>query len=192
MKNRVSRLQGFRVSGVLLALFLPAALRADNGGQEPAEIRAMLETKMNDLNGMGKGAGAVKGALIGGGIALGVGGAATAITAFIESNNITCRIGDNLESVGLGKSGKVKALKDYYVQWGMRLPDAMAIDYAVTECNSWNAACNTITNIGDCAAAVITYQTPDGGSERVETACATSGTTCVRNNSVAISRGACN
>jgi hypothetical protein len=149
---------------------------------------------MKNLNdtAMGKGKGALTGAAIGGGVALGVGGIATAITAFVESNNIQCRVGDGLDSVGFGKSGRVKSLKDYYVEWNLRLPDTVMPQQTVTECNSWNTACNSIANIADCAMAVVNYQ-PEGAtrSTQVEAACAVSGNVCVANNPIAVSQGAC-
>jgi hypothetical protein len=153
-----------------------------------------LVAKMKELNGKGAGAGMVKGAIIGGAIGVGVAGIATAISAYVDHNNITCRVGDGLSDldVGLGKSGRVPTLQEFYVKWGLRLPDTVMPQQTVTECNSWNTACGSINNIGDCAMAVINYK-PQGSerSTQVETACIVSGSTCVANSAVAVSHGAC-
>ena len=147
-----------------------------------------LKAKMKELNGMGKLAGAGIGAAIG----VGVGGLATAITAFVEMNNITCRIGDGLEITGFGKSGRVKTLKEYYVEWALRLPDTVMPQQTVTECNSWNTACGSIVNIYDCAQAAVNYLPKNSQkSTQVNYACEVSGSTCVANNPVAVSYGAC-
>ena len=42
---------------------------------------------------------------VGTAIGAGAGGLATAITAYVEKSNINCRVGDNLNQVGFGKSG---------------------------------------------------------------------------------------
>lgn len=170
--------------------FLPLLL-----AQQEAAKNTRNETFANAFennNGMGAGAAAGKAALITGGITVGAGGIATAITAFVEHNNITCRIGDGLEQVGFGKSGRVKSLKEFYVEWALNLPDTVMPQQIVTECNSWNSACNSINNIYDCAQAVVTYKPNDNArSTQVEAACTVSGSTCVANNPVAISHGAC-
>ncbi|MDR1027525.1 MAG: hypothetical protein LBL46_03860 [Rickettsiales bacterium] len=138
------------------------------------------------------GKGALVGAGIGAAVGVGVGGIATAITAFVEHNNINCRIGDNLETIGFGKNGRIKSLKEYYVEWALRLPDTVMPQQTATECNSWNTACGSINNIADCAQAVITYKPADSQiSKQIETACVISGSTCVANNPVAVSNGAC-
>ena len=71
-----------------------------------------------------------KGAEIGKGVAIGAvtgaaaGGLATGITALIERSNITCKVGDGLNSVALGKSHSIDSLKDFYVKWNLHLPDS--------------------------------------------------------------------
>jgi hypothetical protein len=147
-----------------------------------------FQAKLVEENGMGAG----MGALVGAGVGAGAGAVATAITAFVEHNNISCRIGNSLDVVGFGKSGRVKSLKDYYIEWALRLPDTVMPQQTVTECNSWHTACNSINTIADCAMAVINYK-PQGAqrSTQVDTACTVSGSTCVANNPVAVSHGAC-
>lgn len=134
-----------------------------------------------------------QGSLIGAGAGAAAGGLATAITAFIESNNIECRIGDSLGKVEFGKSGRVKSLKDYYVEWALRLPDTIMPMQIVTEqCGSWSTACGTIKNISDCASASVNYKpTTSLASTVVANACTASGSTCLAYNPVAISNGAC-
>ena len=60
-----------------------------------------------------KGATIGKGAAIGAATGVGAGGLATAITAFVERSNITCKVGDGLNSVALGKSHVIDTLRDF-------------------------------------------------------------------------------
>ena len=59
----------------------------------------------------------LKTTLVGAGIGAATGGTATAITAFVEKNNINCRVADGLAKVGLGKSYTIDRLRDFYVKW---------------------------------------------------------------------------
>ena len=151
-------------------------------------------TKMNELNekAIGKGVGTLVGTGVGAGIGLAAGGVATAISAFVEANNISCHVGDGLDKIGFEKKGRVKSLKEYYVQWNLKLPDTVMPQQTVTECNSWNTACGTIVNIADCVIASVLYM-PVGAttSTQVANACTVSGNTCVVNTPVAVSYGAC-
>ena len=63
---------------------------------------------------------------IGAAVGAGTGGLATAITAFVERNNINCRVGDGLSQVGFGKSHSIGTLKDFYIKWNLNLPDVAA------------------------------------------------------------------
>lgn len=133
-----------------------------------------------------------KGVGIGAGAGAGVGGLATAITFWVEGANISCRVGDGLATVALNKSDKVNTLKEFYVKWGLNLPEAIRPNEVVTDCLSWQAACAGINDYSQCKAAQINYQ-PDGAPNitQVRAACTVSGNACIHNPSVAKSYGAC-
>lgn len=130
--------------------------------------------------------------LIGAGVGAGAGGVATAITAFVERNNINCRVGDGLAQVGFGKSYSIGSLKDFYVKWNLRLPDTVAPTAQVKDCESWKQACGTMTNARHCETAQINYK-PDNAptTTLIRAACVMSGSACIENYSVAKSYGAC-
>jgi len=140
---------------------------------------------------------ALKGALVGGAIGAATGGAATLITSFIEKNNISCHIGDGLDKVSFGKTGKIDTLKDFYVKWNLQLPDTIRPTALVSDCASWKNACATIKDISLCANAQINYKkpatetVPNPQVQLIENACAVSGSICTENTPVAISNGAC-
>ena len=130
-----------------------------------------------------------KGAAIGAAAGVGVGGLATAITAFVERSNITCKVGDGLNSVGLGKSHKIDTLRDFYVKWNLKLPDAIAPTSVVTDAESWNQACEQFNNkLYDCPNVQINYK-KNGKTELIPSACKISGNLCIVNDAVAVSRG---
>ena len=133
-----------------------------------------------------------KGVGIGAGAGAGVGGLATAITFWVEGANISCRVGDGLATVALNKSDKVNTLKEFYVKWGLNLPEAIRPNEVVTDCLSWQAACAGINDYSQCKAAQINYQ-PDGAPNitQVRAACTVSGNACIHNPPVAKSYGAC-
>ena len=129
--------------------------------------------------------------LVGTGIGLGAGGVATAITAFVERNNITCRVGDGLNSVGFGKSFTIDSLKDFYVKWNLRVADSISPTARVTSCQDWINTCG-MYSAADCESVVINYQAPGRNTTNpVYSACAKAGSVCVENRPVAISYGAC-
>ena len=133
-----------------------------------------------------------RGALIGGAAGAAAGGVATAITAFVERNNITCHIGDGLDTIAFGKSGKIDSLKDFYVKWDLKLPDTILPTAQVVDCQSWKTACGTLKDINECAAAQVNYRAV--GASRtilVDGACTASGSVCIENYPVAVSNGAC-
>lgn len=133
-----------------------------------------------------------KNALIGAGIGLGTGGVATAITAFVERNNISCRVGDGLDTVGFGKSYTIDSLKDFYVKWNLRVADSISPTARVTSCEDWIATCGMYTTPEDCNAVEINYQRPGRNTTTlVRSACRMSGSVCIENRSVARSYGAC-
>ena len=133
-----------------------------------------------------------KGAVVGATVGLGAGGVATAITAFVERNNISCRVGDGLTTVGLGKSYTIESLKDYYVKWNLRVADSISPTARVTSCQDWIDTCGLYTTAEDCNNVVINYQRPNRNTTtEVRSACRMSGSVCIENRSVAVSYGAC-
>ncbi len=129
--------------------------------------------------------------LTGAGIGAGAGGLATAITAFVERNNISCHVGDGLAKVSMGKSYKIDSLKDFYVKWNLKLPDTAAPIVAITDCDSWHNACAKLTDLNQCASARISYKNASGATTIVDAACVASGSQCVENKPVAKSNGIC-
>ena len=129
---------------------------------------------------------------VGAAIGAGTGGVATAITAFVERNNINCRVGDGLNTVPFGKSHSIGSLKDFYVKWNLRLPDTVAPTETAVDCKSWKLACAQYTDLNQCKAAAVNYKpTLDGTITLVRSACAVSGSVCIENAAVAASYGAC-
>lgn len=138
------------------------------------------ESNMLASTAIGAGAGAV------------AGGLATAITAFVEKNNINCRVGDGLNKIGFGKSYSIDSLKDFYVKWNLKLPDAIVPTTNVTNCNSWKNACASLTDLNQCAVAQVNYRpTATSAAQLVNTACVVSGSACIENSVVTTSYGAC-
>ena len=129
---------------------------------------------------------------VGAAIGAGTGGLATAITAFVERNNINCRVGDGLNTVAFGKSHSIDTLKDFYVKWNLRLPDTVAPTETAVDCKSWKLACAQYTDLNQCKAAALNYKPEiDGTITLVRSACAVSGSVCIENAPVAKSYGAC-
>lgn len=129
---------------------------------------------------------------IGAAAGIGAGGVATAITALVEQSNVNCRVGDNLAQVGLNKSYSIGSLKDFYVKWGLHLPDTAAPTASVSDCTSWQNACAMYTDANQCNNAQFNYK-PDATSRTVlvRSACTMSGSACIENYPVAKSYGAC-
>ncbi len=139
---------------------------------------------------------AKKGKEIGKGIAIGAatgataGGIATAITALVERSNITCKVGDGLESVAMGKAHTIDSLKDFYVKWNLRLPDAITPTSAVIDAASWVQACAQFNNkLMDCPRVQINLKDAKGKYTLVESACRISGNICTTNDAVMLSNG---
>ena len=129
--------------------------------------------------------------LIGAGIGAGTGGLATAITAFVERNNISCHVGDALAEVGYGKSYSIGSLKDFYVKWNLNLPDTVSPTPTVNDCDSWKRACNTFTDLEQCRSASVNYKPKNAPIRLIQNACVVSGSKCIENYSVAKNAGAC-
>jgi hypothetical protein len=129
---------------------------------------------------------------VGAGVGATAGGLATAITAFVEKNNITCHVGDGLKKVGFGKSYSIDGLKDFYVKWALNLPDTVMPTSYVTNCDSWKKACNSLNDLNQCAVAQVNYRpTNSSATQLVDTACVVSGSICTENTVVTTSHGAC-
>ena len=120
------------------------------------------------------------------------GGLATAITAFVEKNNINCRVGDGLETVAYGKSYAIGNLRDFYVKWNLQLPDTVSPTAHVTDCQSWKDMCAAYTDLGLCKSAQFNYKPANAPTiMAIPSACIVSGSVCVENYPVAKSYGAC-
>jgi len=156
------------------------------------KIKPAVDPKVTDgskKSGSSKGAMIGKGAAIGAATGVGVGGIATAITAFVERSNINCRVGDGLNSVAFGKSHTIDTLREFYVKWNLQLPDTISPTSVVTNVASWEQACAQFNNkLYDCPNVQINYR-KDGKNELIASACKISGSVCVINDSVAISWG---
>ncbi len=120
------------------------------------------------------------------------GGLATAITAFVERNNINCRVGDGLDTVAFGKSYSIDNLRDFYIKWNLQLPDTISPTAHVTDCDSWKSMCAAYTDLNLCKAAQFNYK-PSGAPTvtAIPSACIASGSVCIENYPVAKSYGAC-
>ena len=129
---------------------------------------------------------------IGAAVGAGTGGLATAITAFVERNNISCRVGDGLEQVAFNKSYSIDTLKDFYVKWNLHVPDVVAPTATITDCQSWKNTCATFADLEQCADAKFNYK-PAGAptTTLVYSVCTVSGSACIENYTVAQSQGAC-
>lgn len=169
--------------------------RVDGGCTNSEQLQAELEDlrgvfgKLSVLGGeksnMGKSIGT--GAAIG----AGTGGVATAITAFVERNNINCRVGDGLNKVAFGKSHSIDTLKDFYVKWNLRLPDTVSPTATVIDCATWKSACGQYTDMNQCNNVAVNYKPKSGSTTLVRSACVASGSVCIENDAVAKSYGAC-
>ena len=155
---------------------------------EPSVNKTIINGAKNAKK-LSKGAMIGKGAAIGAAVGVGTGGLATAITAFVERSNISCKVGDGLNSVSMGKSHTIDTLKDFYVKWNLQLPDAITPTSVVTDAESWEQACEQFNNkLYDCPNVQINYK-KNGKFELIPSACKISGNLCIVNDAVAISRG---
>ena len=159
---------------------------------DPNKLKIVFTEDVTDLILNGEQANIGRNIGIGAGIGAGAGGLATAITAFVERSNISCRVGDGLDQVGFGKSYSIGTLKDFYVKWNLRLPDTISPTATVTDCASWKQTCATLTDLNQCNAAQINYK-PAGAATvtLIPAACTASGSACIENYPVAKSYGAC-
>ncbi|MBR5153465.1 MAG: hypothetical protein IKW57_01580 [Alphaproteobacteria bacterium] len=160
--------------------------------KELARLNNVFDESVNDLMVNGEKSNMGKSIGIGAAVGAGTGGLATAITAFVERNNINCRVGDGLAQVGYKKSYSIGNLKDFYVKWNLRLPDVVAPTATINDCVSWRNTCATFTDLEQCKLAQFNYK-PAGAATTtlVHGACMVSGSACVENYAVAKSHGAC-
>lgn len=152
-----------------------------------SRIVAKSNAKEKELN---KGAEIGKGIAIGAATGAGVGGIITGITALVEKNNISCKVGDGLNTVALGKAHTIDSLKDFYVKWNLHLPDTVSPTSAVTDKSSWEQACTQFNNkLADCPKVQINLKDASGKYTLVPSACKVSGNICIVNDSVMTSHG---
>ncbi len=134
----------------------------------------------------------LKTTLVGAGVGAGLGGTATAITAFAERNNINCRVADGLARVGFGKSYSIDRLRDFYVKWALNLPQTLAPTAVVTNCDNWQLTCAMFTDLDECQKVQFNYRPGNLSSTTlIQNPCTTSGSACIANLGVAQSYGVC-
>ena len=156
---------------------------------KPAVASDVIAGASDKAKNLSKGKSVAKGAAIGAATGAATGGLATAITAFVERNNISCKVGDGLNSVALGKSHKIDSLKDFYVKWNLNLPDTVTPTSAVLDRASWEQACTQFNSkLMDCPRVQINFK-QDGKYELIQSACKVSGSICIMNDAVAASHG---
>ncbi len=167
-------------------------ITATNVETELKRLNSVFGKDMTDLMVNGEKSNMGKSIGIGAAVGAGTGGLATAITAFVERNNINCRVGDGLEQVAFNKSHSIGTLKDFYVKWNLRVPDVIAPTATITDCQSWKNTCATFSDLEQCADAQFNYK-PAGAPTTilVRSACKVSGSACIENYTVAKSQGAC-
>ena len=169
--------------------------RVDGGCTNSGQLQKELE----DLRGVfgnlsvlgGEKSNMGKSIATGAAIGAGTGGVATAITAFVERNNISCRVGDGLNTVSFGKSHSIDTLKDFYVKWNLRLPDTVSPTSSVVDCATWQSACGGYTDLNQCNDVAVNYKPKSGSTTLIHSACIASGSACIANDVVAKSYGVC-
>ena len=167
-------------------------ITASNVETELKRLNSVFGKDITNLMINGEKSNMAKSVGIGAAVGAGTGGLATAITAFVERNNISCRVGDGLEQVAFNKSYSIDTLKDFYVKWNLRVPDVVAPTATITDCQSWKNTCATFADLEQCADAKFNYK-PAGASTTilVNSVCTVSGSACIENYPVAQSQGAC-
>ena len=167
-------------------------ITASNVETELKRLNSVFGKDITNLMINGEKSNMAKSVGIGAAVGAGTGGLATAITAFVERNNISCRVGDGLEQVAFNKSYSIDTLKDFYVKWNLRVPDVVAPTATITDCQSWKNTCATFADLEQCAAAQFNYK-PAGAltTTLVFSVCMVSGSACIENYRVAKSQGAC-
>jgi hypothetical protein len=157
---------------------------------ELERILQSFEPTMKRLKDADKGKEIGKGVAIGAVTGAAAGGLATAITAFVEKSNITCKVGDGLNSVALGKAHSIDSLKDFYVKWNLHLPDNVAPTSTVTDRASWEQACGQFNSkLMDCPRVQVNLKDEKGKYTLVPSACKLSGTVCIASEPLMTSHG---
>lgn len=155
-------------------------------------LNKIFSSEIEDLLKNGEESNMAKSIGIGAAVGVGAGGLATAITAFVERSNISCRVGDGLAQVGFGKSYSIETLKDFYIKWKLNLPEVVTPTGTAVDCNSWKRSCGTITDLNLCKKAQLNYKSAEAPTiTLIPSACAVSGSACIENYPVAKSYGAC-
>ena len=167
-------------------------ITATNVKTELKRLNSVFGKDITDLMLNGEKSNMAKSIGIGAAVGAGTGGLATAITAFVERNNINCRLGDGLEQIGFNKSYSIDTLKDFYVKWNLRIPDVIAPTVMVNDCQSWKNTCATFTDLEQCANAKFNYN-PVGAQTPmlVNLPCKVSGSVCIENYQMAKAYRAC-
>ena len=167
-------------------------ITASNVETELKRLNSVFGKDITNLMINGEKSNMAKSVGIGAAVGAGTGGLATAITAFVERNNISCRVGDGLEQVAFNKSYSIDTLKDFYVKWNLRVPDVVAPTATITDCQSWKNTCATFADLEQCADAKFNYK-PAGAPTTilVSSACKVSGSACIENYKVAHLYRAC-
>ena len=167
-------------------------ITASNVETELKRLNSVFGKDITNLMINGEKSNMAKSVGIGAAVGAGTGGLATAITAFVERNNISCRVGDGLEQVAFNKSYSIDTLKDFYVKWNLRVPDVVAPTATITDCQSWKNTCATFADLEQCADAKFNYK-PAGASTTtlVSSVCTVSGSACIENYPVAHFYHAC-
>ncbi len=159
---------------------------------ELKRLDSVFGKDMTDLLVNGEKSNMAKSIGIGAAVGAGTGGLATAITAFVERNNISCLVGDGLVQVGFGKTHSIDSLRDFYVKWNLHVPDVIAPSATVSDCQSWKNTCATFADLEQCEEAQFNYK-PAGAptTTLIRSVCSVSGSACIENYPVAKSHGAC-
>ena len=175
--------------GMSVACFKP------EGCLVPGSFARQLDTlgkALDDLELEGDKSNRLKTTLIGAGTGAALGGTATAITAFVERNNINCRVADGLAKVEFGKSYTIDRLRDFYVKWALKLPQTLAPTSVVTNCDNWQLTCALFTDLDECASVQFNYRPGNLSSTTlVQNPCKASGSACIANLPVAQANGVC-
>ena len=142
-----------------------------------------IEILKGDKNNVGKALG------IGTAVGAGAGGLATAITALVEKENISCRVGDGLAQVGLNKAHRIDTLKDFYVKWNLRLPDAITPAKTIKTYEELKQVCKLYSNT-ECNSVQVNFKSGNT-IETLYTICKFDDTMgqCLVNDTVATSHG---
>lgn len=154
---------------------------------------AMLNQKIANLETLGGRDGrALQGALIGAGTGAAAGGVATAITSFVERNNISCRIGNNADTVGYNKSASIDSLKDYYTKWNLNMAEYIGPDNVMDSCAAFRLACESLGDAYYCSNATIVAK-PESGARAMPImgACRLSNGGCTAIDAITLSNAIC-